>query len=81
MRQELQEKLLAAAPMLYKYFKDNPKSVIDCPDDLFDFLFELSRQIIALQSIFDSPQWQQSTARLPLALGKGSNIKLIHNIK
>ena len=27
MRGELKEKLLATAPMLYKYFKDNPKSV------------------------------------------------------
>ncbi len=45
MRQELKEKLLATAPMLYKYFKDNPKSVIDCPDDLFEFIFELSVKI------------------------------------
>jgi hypothetical protein len=35
MRGELKEKLLATAPMLYKYFKDNPKNVIDCQDDLF----------------------------------------------
>ena len=45
MRQELKEKLLVTAPMLYKYFKDNPKSVIDCPDDLFEFIFELSSKI------------------------------------
>ena len=45
MKQELKEKLLAAAPMLYKYFKDNPKNVIDCPDDLFDFIFELSTSV------------------------------------
>ena len=45
MRQELKEKLLAVAPMLYKHFKDNPKSVIDCPDDLFEFIFELSVKI------------------------------------
>ena len=45
MRQELKEKLLATAPMLYKYFKDNPKNVIDCPDDLFEFIFELSGKI------------------------------------
>ena len=45
MRQELKEKMLATAPMLYKYFKDNPKSVIDCPDDLFEFIFELSVKI------------------------------------
>ena len=45
MRQELKEKLLATAPMLYKYFKDNPKNVIDCPDDLFEFIFELSIKI------------------------------------
>ena len=37
--------MLATAPMLYKYFKDNPKSVIDCPDDLFEFIFELSVKI------------------------------------
>ena len=45
MRGELKEKLLATAPMLYKYFKDNPKNVIDCPDDLFEFIFELSIKI------------------------------------
>ena len=45
MRQELKEKLLATAPMLYKYFKDNPKNVIDCPDDLFELIFELSIKI------------------------------------
>ena len=31
--------------MLYKHFKDNPKNVIDCPDDLFEFIFELSVKI------------------------------------
>ena len=45
MRGELKEKLLVTAPMLYKHFKDNPKSVIDCPDDLFEFIFELSVKI------------------------------------
>ena len=28
------------------------------------------QQIVTLESIFDSPQWQDSNARLPLALGK-----------
>ena len=45
MRQELQIKLVSVCPMLYKHFKDNPKSVIDCPDDLFEFIFELSVKI------------------------------------
>ena len=45
MKNELKEKLLEDAPMLYKYFKDNPKNVIDCPDDLFEFIFEVSRKI------------------------------------
>ena len=45
MKNELKEKLLVTAPTLYKYFKDNPKSVIDCPDDLFEFVFELSIKI------------------------------------
>ena len=45
MRGELKEKLLTVCPMLYKHFKDNPKSVIDCPDDLFEFIFELSIKI------------------------------------
>ena len=45
MRGELKEKLLVTAPMLYKYFKDNPKNFIDCPDDLFEFIFELSVKI------------------------------------
>ena len=45
MNQKLNEKLLVTAPMLYKHFKDNPKNVIDCPDDLFEFIFELSVKI------------------------------------
>ena len=52
MRGELKEKLLATAPMLYKYFKDNPKNVIDCPDDLFEFIFELSNKIEDFNSRF-----------------------------
>ena len=45
MKKELKEKLLAAAPMLYKYFRNNPKNAIDCPDDLFEFILELSVKI------------------------------------
>ena len=37
--------MLATAPRLYKYFKDNPKNVIDCPDVLFEFIFELAVKI------------------------------------
>ena len=28
------------------------------------------KQIVTLQSIFESPQWQNSSAKLPLAIGK-----------
>ena len=45
MRRELTEKLLTAAPLLYKHFKGNPQMQIDCPDDLFEFIFELSGKI------------------------------------
>ena len=45
MRRELTEKLLTAAPLLYKHFKGNPQMRIDCPDDLFEFIFELSSKI------------------------------------
>jgi len=45
MNQDLQSNLFIAYPMLYKYFKDNPKMQIDCPDDLFEFIFELSGKI------------------------------------
>ena len=45
MRRELTEKLLTAAPFLYKHFKGNPQMQIDCPDDLFEFIFELSGKI------------------------------------
>ena len=45
MNQNLQSKLFAAAPLLYKHFKGNPKMQIDCPDDLFEFIFELSGKI------------------------------------
>ena len=29
-----------------------------------------TKQIVTLESIFDSPQWQNSSAKLPLAIGK-----------
>ena len=45
MDQLLQEKLFAAFPLLYKHFKGNPQMRIDCPDDLFEFIFELSGKI------------------------------------
>ena len=45
MDQLLQEKLFAAFPLLYKHFKGNPQMQIDCPDDLFEFIFELSSKI------------------------------------
>ena len=45
MKTEMQKKLVAACPLLYKHFKGNPKMQIDCPDDLFEFIFELSSKI------------------------------------
>ena len=45
MREELQIKLFSACPLLYKHFKDNPNIMIECPDDLFDFIYELSVKI------------------------------------
>ena len=45
MEQLLQEKLFAACPLLYKHFKGNPQMQINCPDDLFEFIFELSGKI------------------------------------
>ena len=45
MDQLLQEKLFAEFPLLYKHFKGNPQMQIDCPDDLFEFIFELSNKI------------------------------------
>lgn len=45
MDQLLQEKLFAAFPLLYKHFKGNSQMQIDCPDDLFEFIFELSSKI------------------------------------
>ena len=45
MNRELQEKLFAEFPLLYKHYKANPKMQIDCPDDLFEFIFELSGKI------------------------------------
>ena len=45
MNRELKEKIFAAAPLLYKHFKGNPQMRIDCPDDLFEFIFELSSKI------------------------------------
>jgi len=45
MDQLLQENLFAAFPLLYKHFKGNSQMQIDCPDDLFEFIFELSSKI------------------------------------
>ena len=45
MDQLLQENLVTACPLLYKHFKGNPQMQIDCPDDLFEFVFELSSKI------------------------------------
>ena len=45
MNQDLQSKLSTACPLLYKHFKGNPQMQIDCPDDLFEFIFELSSKI------------------------------------
>ena len=45
MNQDLQSNLFAEFPLLYKHFKANPKMQIDCPDDLFEFIFELSGKI------------------------------------
>ena len=45
MKPELQENLVTACPLLYKHFKGNPQMQIDCPDDLFEFIFELSSKI------------------------------------
>ena len=45
MKTEMQKKLVAACPLLYKHFKGNSQLQIDCPDDLFEFIFELSNKI------------------------------------
>ena len=45
MNQDLQKKLFAAYPLLYKHFKDNSQISIRLPDDLFEFIFELSSRI------------------------------------
>ena len=45
MKTELQKKLVAACPLLYKHFKGNSPMQIDCSDDLFEFIFELSGKI------------------------------------
>ena len=45
MNQDLQSNLFTACPLLYKHFKGNSQMQIDCPDDLFEFIFELSGKI------------------------------------
>ena len=45
MNQDLQSSLFAEFPLLYKHFKGNSQMQIDCPDDLFEFIFELSSKI------------------------------------
>ena len=38
---------------------------------------EKGKKIVTLQSIFDNPEWQNSNARLPLALGKDINDNVV----
>ena len=45
MNQGLQNNLFTACPLLYKHFKSSHQIRIDCPDDLFKFIFELSVRI------------------------------------
>lgn len=45
MKPVLQRLLVEHAPLLYKHFADSPQTKIDCPDDLFELIFDLSRQI------------------------------------
>ena len=45
MNHDLQNNLFTACPLLYKHFKGNPQMQIDCPDDLFELIFELSVKI------------------------------------
>ena len=45
MNQDLQSNLFTTCPLLYKHFKGNSQMQIDCPDDLFEFIFELSGKI------------------------------------
>ena len=62
MHGELKEKLLVTAPMLYKYFKDNPKNVIDCPDDtdtLRKILEYAEKRAIVPQDHADLANWRK----------------------
>ena len=45
MQQELQKKIITECPWLYKHFRNNPQAEIECTDDLFEFIFEVSRKI------------------------------------
>ena len=45
MNYELQKNLFSASPLLYKYFRENPQMQMEIPDDLFEFIFELSVKI------------------------------------
>ena len=45
MKPVLQKLLVENAPLLYKHFAENAQAKIDCPDDLFELIFELSGRI------------------------------------
>ena len=45
MNYELQKNLFSASPLLYKYFRENPQMQMEIPNDLFEFIFELSVKI------------------------------------
>lgn len=38
---------------------------------------EKDKQIVTLQSIFESPEWQNSSAKLPMAIGKDAKGEII----
>lgn len=74
MNQDLQSNLFTACPLLYKHFKGNPKMQIDCPDDLFEFIFELSGKIEDFNKRFP----KRRVLAMKVAMEHGDLVFVVH---
>ena len=74
MNQDLQSNLFTACPLLYKHFKGNSPMQIDCPDDLFEFLFELSSKIEDFNKRFP----RRRVRALKVAMESGELVFKVH---
>lgn len=74
MKWELQEKLFDECPLLYKHFKGNQQMQIDCPDDLFEFIFALSSKVEDFNKRFP----KRRVRAMKVAMEHGDLVFVVH---